>query len=431
MAASNVVATTLASSAFALGAIPEVVEPGMIKVTPKAWETMYMELVALGLETPSDVRLLKHGETPNPWESVHGTGTAAGAAGASVAWVMPASDYDANGAIFVQTSQTLIFKNGTQAKIVITGVAGAYTLTATPLNTTDVIPALGVGEAIFVADNQYAENSAFPQGMTPQFVKYTHNMQIIMSSYDYSNTSRASATFFNFGNGRTDYVKFSEDDNQMRFTRMVDYAMYFGASTGNNAGANETRMTGLVPWLQGASNVLPVAGALSISDLRNMTNLFESNRGNASNGFRCTASHSRMIELEDLGLNLLPNGAMVYGSQNGEKMVNLGYKGIDTGGYTFAFRKSDALNDPPSTGISGYKYNRMILFIPDGLTADAIGGTRVPFLELKYLASNGVSRRFQVYDATSAMLQTDGAKVTFVKEAGLHPKNALAFGLIQ
>ena len=417
---------------YVLGNISPSVDPKLVLQHPSdIWESMYGKLFMWG-----DVRKVGrrsgviHGEAPTPYRNI-GTsaGVAAGAApGASVSFSPNASDYT-NGEIFLQTGDRVLYTTGEMAKATVTGAAGAKTITLAPIYTSVTLPAVGATYRWFVVDNNNGEGFTFNRaGHTPIIEKYSNDLQSIQSSSPVTIESTMDETFFQFGEGRTDYAKYALKAEEAIHLQMLSQAMFVGQSTGTNTGANQLAMTSWDETVEtrGATFATGAAVPITLGDLYGVSSYLDSvaRPGSRVSKLNCQVGPGRIQDLDAIPRTDLAAGSWRYGAGSGNgTMVDFGFSAIGgVSGYDYFYQKAYEFAEPNTFGSLNFPFNMSMYIAPMAKTMDAITGEPCPMYELLYIESQDPklkgNMKLEVFWQGPENLNAYQSKVTFVSFMG-------------
>lgn len=280
---------------------------------------------------------------------------------------------------------------------VSSGANGEFT--AYPIVSGESIPAISSADEIIITGNAYGEGSATPSARSTQSTKRSNNIQIFKATGESTRVANCTKLWFKDDVTGAEYGMIQEEGEQ--FTIFLD-ARELGLLTGKNL-TNVTlanvyanlstpiEMTqGLIPSIFSRGNTetySPITG-YTVADLNNSIVTLDQQKGAKRNMWLHGMEFG--LQLDDELADYTKNGAITYGQFKGseEKAIDLGFRTVSKGGYTFQKKLLDAFSDVQSLGASGYGYTFEAMVLPMDDATDA-SGKKIPPFQLRYLQENG------------------------------------------
>lgn len=308
------------------------------------------------------------------------------------------------------------FPNGMKAQITSKDITtDPHSLTLKPTKAADDLGAylatLTFPQAFFISDQAMPEGSGIPEGRTPRIIKYTNTFQIVKASVGATGSELTNQTYFNPVPGTSGSLQLkAEADTYDDFERRCDGALLWGGAIDNItvqsvAGVGidlpVTGTEGLVDFatLNGYTDNYTV-GAYAISDFDNMAKLMEKER-TGTRKFMTWDGIDLWHEKENEVFSLFNQDATPFLSFVGNaaedqplagNVVNIGFRGIQKGGYYWGWQLLHEFNSATGAGASGYDFVNWSIVTPFGYVANKGTGNKSPMIGYEYKELNSVNR---------------------------------------
>ena len=347
-------------------------------------------------------------------------------AGNPSTFTIASTDYMESGTLSVGQVNDLcqVVKNGVLCMVTAknTSVPSTHTVTITPLQAATNIGALAAGDVIIRYSTAYAEDTGQPLSEDSSTIKYTFYMQKLKKEYKVSGDESTNIIWFPVKGpkGQVGYLWYLNGllDTKTRFDTDLELAMLIGDLTDNIAGIQT--MQGFINFSKangGITQRTGGAGMWSLAAWDSMIRKLDKNFGAKENtvwmGLPLRQDTDNFIQ------NLVPNGAVTYGSFNGKKEIGIafGFSDFYRSGYSFHLKTYDMFNHPKLLGTaqSNYPYTGMVL--PNEMTKDVSTGKSIPTITLCYKGAGGYSRKYESWQTGGAILppnqRTDGSDALY------------------
>jgi len=272
--------------------------------------------------------------------------------------------------------------------------ANAWTVTVTPAQTTQLFASnatttLSAGESIELIGNIAAgEASGRMDSQVPFIFRVDNTTTVIRDSAAISDVARMNKTQINFGGGDHYYYKFETTELNKRFLYYVENACLEGIYV-NNLGST-LGTTGVIPQvLANGSSVNYLTGSGTITDLQNLTRVFDYNGGPSE--YHALQDIKQRQDVNNTLFGKYNNGAIRYATVGGteEAAVSYGFQSFSTDTYTLHFFRykpfsaSSVFGYTPNPTLGSFRDN-FGLFVPQGAVPDAQNQTLRPNMQWVY-----------------------------------------------
>jgi hypothetical protein len=400
-------------------------------VYPFGQELLTNLLTMVGNKRPTSSLEYSHHESDRIMPKLKATGPGGGA-GASVIFTLDSSanlsvaqnnaPYDTSSAATedvnpARINDTILIKPAsgivsasTYVRAIVTTVSST-TFAATPLDSTDSIPAISSADEIVIYGNAHGEGSNQPVSRSSTTSKYTNNLQIVKDTYTITGSESAVElwTKVKGKDGKSGYVYQlkGEDDTYKQFMNYREMTMLIGEKLNNTTLATSfdnsdtpLKLTeGLIPFIlsQGTTQNYSNATGFTLAGFEDMVIEMDKQKAAKDNLFLAGINLSLQIDNE-LG-DRFKDGGFSYGSANFDaaKKVSLKFDTLQVGNYTFQKKTFDAFNDLQTFGASGFGYPNEAMVVPMDKQRDGKTGDYIPSLSYRYLEnkSTGESREMK------------------------------------
>lgn len=296
---------------------------------------------------------------------------------------MPIRKYDI---IYLKPTSGLVTLN-TLIPARVQSVLG-FTFTAAPLDPTVTIAVQAVAQEIFIPTNAQGEQSGQVNPLIKKNVLYKNNTQIIKHRTQISGTLQSLKIY---GSDGKSYRIAQEQEHYDIFSNLCDGALLFGENTTNPLFDNTdpTTPTQLTKGLaQEAvdngtlqtydSTVATPYGVPQIKELVLALNTMDGAKENfmwSGIEFATSVSQGLITYFKDGGMVTL--AAM---QNDPKKLLELDFKQLGFGGYTFTLQEMDIFNNYQAGGANGYNFRKEALVTPADMNASGEWNVRKRFI---------------------------------------------------
>lgn len=329
------------------------------------------------------------------------------AAGAAVTFVCKSTESYNDGATGTQSplllGQTVkIRSNGVKAKVTaITRTTSAFSVTVTPLKTTDLFRSgtsgtqLNAGEGIETLGNQLAGEASDSQG-TQSVKKYRIDNTATILRASVKSTDLAVMTKSQIGI-REDELAIKNMNQQ--FLLNAEDAFMEGVGSSNISGTVGT--VGVLPEVVSrGGEVNYITGSLAVADFHRATAVLDANGGPRE--YHGLQDLSQRQEFSDELFGLYPNGSISYGSVGfgQEAAASYGFKSFSIDTFDFHFHRYKGFSAQAVFGYTptqgDYRAN-FGLFVPQGQIQDAHTGAVRPRMQMVYQQNPDIPKGQKIY----------------------------------
>jgi len=283
-----------------------------------------------------------------------------------------------------------------------------------------------------ITGTEFGEGTDQPEGLTPNVIKYQNQVMIIKEAFEVTGSEATNAVWFKVEDAATGksgwlwYLK-GEGDTYQRFEDYSEMQML----NGENVAAAATGLTalgvrgteGLLEFAEGG-NSISYSTTFGIDNFRSMVITIDKNKGSKENTM--WSGLSIAFDIDDSFFSYFGggsnNGGASFGTFDGgeEKAVQMGFKSVAYGGYTFHKTTYKAFN---YTQMLGYataaagdsKYRTMSLVVPADSQIDPVTRASVPSLQVRYKQAEGYSRELEHWLEGGAVLKNKTSGVDKLK----------------
>lgn len=364
----------------------------------KWWNDYYMITTTLaGKETFSPNQEFKHVEPANrraPYVLVDTASSLTPTAGAAVTITIDSS-FVWNNASPLRVGEIVEIANGTGATVgaqgQITSVSSDTVCVVKPLlSTVQFIIEEGVTNLLF-RGRAVGEASDIGGSLQRQDVIVPGLCTEVREDYTTTDRSLAERVFPENSVGAYSYRGIATADQRFMDAREAKHM--FGTKS-NNTGVSETS-EGLIPQIINGGIGLTYS-SFDATALDNLAKGLDKEVGAME--YHWLMETSQMIDVQNFIQNKYTNGAILYGSFNGnqEIAVKQGFSSYTIHGRTFHMKKYMGFNAGAQYGVSGSKWDNNGVLIPMDTQRDAATGETVNSFGLRYQLYNG--QRFYKFD---------------------------------
>jgi hypothetical protein len=373
-----------------------------------------------GYVTPVDQTTYSHYEEEFIHETVSvDANVAAPGAGNDITFELGAADYDADGNMFIQVGDDVMFKNGVTGNVTAINTT-TKEVTVEPHQATDNIGALEAGDVVIIYSNNYAEGSGQPDGHVSKMTKQTFSAKIIKYSASVTGTELTNGNWVDvMSDGKPIKGWFAKGqlDADYEMLLRMDGASLFDRPTTNTAltASGKRTMTGLVPWVRSGGNTDNYStGFYSIADFDYMDKVLDQQFGSSENVVMSGIGFFQ--EVENLFVNGFTQGAIIYGNSSGKTAIdlNIDFKSLTKSGRSWHFKKMGILSHPKLYGAPGFKNQGLGIIMPMDLKKDAKTGNDLPSIGIRYKEMGSVSRKMKTWKTGGAQENTNDVDKDFL-----------------
>lgn len=400
----------------------------------KWWNDYYMITTTLaGKEVFSPNQEFKHVEPANrraPYVLVDTVSTETPANGAAVTVTIDSS-FVFNNASPLRVGEIVEIANGTGAAIGVQGqiisVASDTQCVVKPLLTSQAF-ALAEGESnLLFRGRAVGEASDIGGSLQRQDITVTGLCTEVREDYTTTDRSLAERVFPENSVGAYSYRGIATADQRFMDAREAKHM--FGVQS-NNSGVSETSK-GLIPTIIDGG----IAVSYSTFDATALDNIAKGlDKEVGAMEYHWLMDTNQMIAVQNFIQNKYQNGAILYGSFNGnaEIAVKQGFSSYTIHGRTFHMKKYMGFNAGAQYGVSSSKWDDNGILIPMDTQRDAATGESVNSFGLRYQLYNG--QRFYKFDTGGlAKVPTSGKMeltISHIAKEGLQVFGANRFARI-
>jgi len=346
---------------------------------------------------------------------------------------------------FIRPNAVVEFENGQVALVVAVSVNGGAWKLAEGYTTAESVSAAdqtlficltydglntGTGTAItdvisstvIITGTEFGEGTDQPEGLTPNVIKYQNTVMIIKEAFEVTGSEATNAVWFKVEDAATGksgwlwYLK-GEGDTYQRFEDYSEMQMLVGEQVASGAtvlaGLGVRGTEGLLEFAEGG-NSISYSTTFGVDDFRAMVVTIDKNKGSKENTMWSGLSIS--FDIDDAFFSYFGgvsnNGGASFGTFEGgeEKAVQMGFKSIAYGGYTFHKTTYKAFNHTQMLGYetvaaADSKYRTMSLVVPSDSQIDPVTRASVPSLQVRYKQADGYSREMEHWLEGGAVLK--------------------------
>lgn len=322
-----------------------------------------------------------------------------------------------------------IVSSGNYIKCIVDSVTSNTQFKATPIKSTDSVPAIASADEIVIYGNAYGEGSGFSTPLSTTATKYTEKLQILKHRLRVTGTEGLVKKWYKDPKtGNEKFQVIGEGDAYAIFLNHIDMNLLVGeelsnttvASTFQAAGTPLALTRGFLHAVLDAGNVLNYSSisGLLLADIQDYNIVIDANKAQKKNLWMTGIALDQQMDTE-LG-DRFKDGGITYGNftMDQEKAVNLSFQKLRVGVYEYDKRCMEAFNDAQTLGADGFGYKYEGFTIPAGATKIAGGsekGMMAASLRKRFLASEGKSREMNVTYYNGVTSAEDGADIEEVR----------------
>jgi len=301
-------------------------------------------------------------------------------------------------------------------KAIIDGVnEAAGTFTASPLDSTESVPAIGSAQEIVIYGNAYGEGSMQPNARQTKVKKEVNQIQTVKGTYEVTSTERDMLSWVEFVGkdgkaGRMYYLK-GEADEYKNFMSQKELTLLLGEKLANDTVANAwvanagndnnygplSLTEGLIPGIlsKGNTSAYSQNTGWDKQDAESLVKVLDKQKGAKSNLLAPGIDLS--IQIDNTLASYKTAGAITYGNYtfSEDAKVNFQFDKFKIDDYVFSKKKFDSFNDLQTLGADGFGFTNEGLVIPMDQTRDAGTGEKTNHLRLRYLVNPATGERNQ------------------------------------
>ena len=287
------------------------------------------------------------------------------------------------------------------------------TFKASPLDSTESIPAIGSAQEIVIYGNAYGEGSMQPGARQTKVKKEINQIQTVKGTYEVTSTERDMLSYVEFvgkdgQSGRMYYLK-GEADEYKNFMSQKELTLLLGEKLNNDTVANAwvssseansgpiSLTEGLIPGIlsKGNTSAYSQATGWDKQDAESLVKVLDKQKGSKSNLLAPGIDLS--IAIDNTLASYKTAGAITYGNYtfSEEASVNFQFDKFKIDDYIFSKKKFDSFNDLQTLGADGFGFTNEGLVIPMDQTRDAGTGEKTNHLRLRYLVNPATGERNQ------------------------------------
>ena len=275
--------------------------------------------------------------------------------------------------------------------------------------------------SVFRQGSSYKKGSDGPnRTVSRQFDLYSLRTFIAKHNYKVNGSDLVNATWLRSDGGEYFWTTEDIDDERDVYEDDLEKQLITGEETANSAITDQTYGKGS----DGVFDVVKSRGGNfsgyidSLTDIDNLVKYLDQAFGEQTNMMYLNRAAQLGFSNMAGGLNSGWDGGYDFGSfgNAGEKMLNLNFRGVDRGPYTFLVSAWKMLNNPEYLGNANLVPSERIngLMVPFGtsqIADDMAGGNvrSVPYLTVMNKGGNGYSRAFEQFNLGSANLPSGQA----------------------
>jgi len=309
------------------------------------------------------------------------------------------------------------------------------TFVAVPKDTTwNITVGSGASVSYFVYGNEFGKGTNQPtEYLIDNIERKETKIGIMKDRFTMTGSQMTDHSRVTMPDGKTAYIFYAEQEGYKRFLAYQEMKLVYDVEASNTNLSSLNGNRGLIRSIEEEGNVM--SGYIDTLDqFDDLIDILDAQGGEASYSFIAnTKQHLR-------AQNMLANtgGDITYGmfenDADGQKTLNLGFKGFSRAGYDFFFKKGAFLNNPQ---IGGLANTHKAFLIPQGSERDAQTGNVIPNLSILYKELNGYSRKMETQMTGFAGGVKghpdgfDGVNVDYRKECGLRTAAMNKFVLVK
>lgn len=299
-----------------------------------------------------------------------------------------------------------------------TTVAGAHTITITPLEVTDDIGDI-TGEKLIIVSGAKASGTGQIDGTVVGATKRTFYSQIFDETVGIEGSQLVKELWFKtIDDGRSVeewYTPGIARAEKLLYDK-IDGAFTWGKVNTNSItettarGSINTVFTtkGIVPWIDELGKAMTItAGAFDMADLDEAT-LYMKQQGIVSNAAVMFAGPQLMQDvrtaaqayIDGNGTDFAPVVKTLFGGQ--ERALSVNFTQLNLGDMTYMLKEVGTWSDPERYSATGFDMPKYGIIMPMAKVKDVKSGVMLDNLAVKYRAMGNYSRRFELWNVSGA-----------------------------
>lgn len=353
-------------------------------------------------------------------------------AGSSVVVVLKSDSHYISGTkSYPRVGDLVQFKNKASGLVTAKdeSIPSAHTITIKPQNPSQDVQSAAVANDYFICySSAFTEGtSGYNKSIVPNLTKFTNHCQIFSEYHEVTSSEKANQTYITYTNpetGETDrrYFIKGEADTADRFIYKEEYGLFLSPQADGltDADGNTVKTTrGLIPHLEAYANSATYSDSITQAYYDAIVKLL--NKNHADNEYMMMEGLNFALKNKDFHTSFGKNGSIVYD----QKMVKLGFGGMEVAGFKFYFKKMDILNNPNGAGATGFPYMDYSILMPMGKGYDSKAAQYVDYFAVRYKKIGGAGDRghYKVWTTGGASKSgTDASlkeKIHMASEKGL------------
>jgi hypothetical protein len=289
------------------------------------------------------------------------------------------------------------------------------------------LPTAAANLTLPIVGNLYAQGTDQPtEYLESNVLKRTNPYMIVKEAYKVTGSQATNLGWAEVAPGDFRWFMKGEMDTRQRFIDKRELMMLLGQKVTSTAtaGLSSAAISGSEGYFEAIENRGLVSGGriATMDDLDALVK--ELDRQGAGPEYAMYVDRTQDFAIDDLiaagvGSSLTSGVATQFGAFNNsaDMAIELGFKSMSRGGYTFHKHSWKLLNDPTMLGIENSSVELSPyagVMIPLSTVVDAKTGDRSPSLEINYKASNGYSREMEHW-LTGSVLGSSNATSDLVQ----------------
>jgi hypothetical protein len=317
-----------------------------------------------------------------------------------------------------------------QQRAIVTAVSTTGITLANLANAELVAATTGTSYALPIIGNLYGQGTDQPtQFLESNVVKRTNPYMIMKEIFKVTGSQATNIGWVDVGGGDYRWFIKGESDTRQRFVDKREMMMLLGQKNENSSAAGSFT-SGIISGSEGYFSAIENRGLVTdgyINTLVDLDSIITAlDRNGAGPEYALYVDRLQDLAIDDLvakgvaGASLTAGVATQFGAFNNSPnmAIELGFKSLGRGGYTFHKHDWKLLNDPtllgvPATALSGTTNTGngfAGVMIPMATVVDPKTGNREFPLEINYKSTNGVSREMQHWLTGSFMGATNSTR---------------------
>lgn len=272
--------------------------------------------------------------------------------------------------------------------------------------------------------NAQAEGSGSMTGLRNQPLMYSGQTQIIRSYFDVTGTEATNKVTIEMPNGDMYYVSDQRMNEHIRFKKNIAMALLINPNVSSltDASGNNIRVTkGLLQTIRENGINYATPASWTTTDFYNLNIALDTERGATENMFYY--GNQLGVAIAQALTNTMQNGAIQYnafgaGDAKG-KAIDLGFNSIRVDSYTYHLGQDATFKDPQLLAMPGSTYPSKGYIVPADAQTDAVSGSKIPSLQLRYKESKTENRKYRTWNRDITVDGVDKIRTEELCEMGL------------